>query len=84
MVHVGHRHGSNPMLQWLWCRLAATAPIRLLTWESPYAAGVALKYLKKRPIFSVSCTLCYFKVLFHVLIYERGSIPWKAMLLSDG
>ena len=24
---VGHRHGSDPALLWLWCRLAATAPM---------------------------------------------------------
>ena len=28
---------------WLWCRLAAAAPIRPLSWELPYAAGVAVK-----------------------------------------
>ena len=27
----------------LWCRLAATAPIRPLAWEPPYAPDVALK-----------------------------------------
>ena len=26
---------------WLWCRPAATALIRPLAWESPYAAGLA-------------------------------------------
>ena len=26
----GHRHGSDPTLLWLWCRLAAVAPIRHL------------------------------------------------------
>ena len=31
------------MLLWLWCRLAAVAPIWPLAWESPYAAGTALK-----------------------------------------
>ena len=25
---VGRRHGSDPALLWLWCRLVATAPIR--------------------------------------------------------
>ena len=30
-------------MPWLWCRPAATAPIRLLAWEIPCAAGVALK-----------------------------------------
>ena len=36
------------MLLWLWCRLAATAPIRLLTWESAYAMGAALKSKTKQ------------------------------------
>ena len=38
---VGRRHGSDPALLWLWRRLAATAPIRPLAWEPPYAAGAA-------------------------------------------
>ena len=29
---------------WLWCRLAATAPIRPLAWELRYATGAALKH----------------------------------------
>ena len=33
-------------LLWLWCRPAATAVIRPLVWEPPYAAGVALKRQK--------------------------------------
>ena len=40
---VGHRHGSDMALLWLWHRPAATAPIRSLAWEPPYAAGAALK-----------------------------------------
>ena len=40
---VGHRHGSDPMLLWLWYRLEAVAPIQHLAWEAPYASGVALK-----------------------------------------
>ena len=38
---VGCRLGSDPALLWLWRRLAATAPIRPLAWEPPYAAGAA-------------------------------------------
>ena len=34
---VGHRRGLDPMLLWLWCRLASTALIRSLAWEPPYA-----------------------------------------------
>ena len=33
----------DPVLLWLWCRSGATASIRPLAWELPYAAGVALK-----------------------------------------
>ena len=43
---VGRRRGSDPVLLLLWCRLVATAPIRPLTWESPYAVGTALKEKK--------------------------------------
>ena len=38
---VGCRRGSDPALLWLWRRLVATAPIRPLAWEPPYAAGAA-------------------------------------------
>ena len=44
---VGHRHGSDLVLLWLWCRLAATALIRPLAWEPPYATGAALEKAKK-------------------------------------
>ena len=40
------RRGSDPALLWLWHRLKATAPIRPLTWEPPYAMGVALEKAK--------------------------------------
>ena len=43
---VGHRHGSDPGLLWLWHRLAASAPIRPLAWETPYAMGVAQEMAK--------------------------------------
>ena len=38
---VGHRRSSDPALLWLWRRLVATAPIRPLAWEPPYAPGAA-------------------------------------------
>ena len=44
---VGHRCGSDPGLLCLWCRLAATAPIRPLVWEPPYAAEAAQEMAKK-------------------------------------
>ena len=45
---VGHRHGSDPTFLWLWCRPEATAPIRPLAWEPPYAAGAALEKAKRQ------------------------------------
>ena len=45
---VGCRCGLDLALLWLWLWLAATAPIRPLAWESPCAAGVALKRQKKK------------------------------------
>ena len=38
---VGRRRGLDPALLWRWHRLAATAPIRPLAWEPPYAVGAA-------------------------------------------
>ena len=45
---VGRRRGSDPALLWLWCRLAATAPIRPLAWEPLYAVGAALEKTEKK------------------------------------
>ena len=45
---VGCRLSSDPMLLWLWHRLAATTPIRHLAWEPPYAAGAALEIAKRQ------------------------------------
>ena len=45
---VGQRHSLDPVLLWLWCRVAAIAPIQPLAWEPPYAAGAALEKDKKK------------------------------------
>ena len=45
---VGCRRGLDPVLLWPWCKLAATAPIRPLPWEPPYATDVALEKTKKQ------------------------------------
>jgi len=45
---VGRRRGLDPALLWLWCRPAATAPVRPLAWEPPYAAGAALEKAKRQ------------------------------------
>ena len=45
---VGRRRGLDPMLLWLWRRLAATAPIGPLAWEPPYTMGVAQEMAKRQ------------------------------------
>ena len=45
---VGRRGSSDPTLLGLWCRLAAVAPIQLLSWELPYAVGATLFKKKKK------------------------------------
>ena len=45
---VGCGCGSDPALLWLWCRLAAVAPVGPLTWESPYAEGAAQEKAKRQ------------------------------------
>ena len=40
---VGHRHGLDPKLLWLWRRPVTAAPTRPLPWESPDAMSVALQ-----------------------------------------
>ena len=44
---VGCRWGPDPVLLWLWHRLAAVA---LIAWERPYAMSVPLKSKKKKKI----------------------------------
>ena len=48
---------KDPVLLWLWCRLAAAALILPLAWELPYAAGAALKRKKKKRKYSTRSSL---------------------------
>ena len=45
---VGCRRGSDLALLWLWRRTVATALIRPLAWEPPYAVVAALEKAKKK------------------------------------
>ena len=45
---VGCRGGLDPELLQLWFRPVATAPIRPLSWEPPYAVGAALEKTKRQ------------------------------------
>ena len=61
---VGHRHSSDPVLLWVWCRSAATAPIGPLAWELPYAAGAAVKRQKTTMTKKVKY-LCWLQICFY-------------------
>ena len=39
---------KDPALLWLWCRLAAPAPVGPLVWKPPYATGEALEKVKNK------------------------------------
>ena len=47
---VGHRHGSNLALLWLWCMSAPVVLIGPLAWETSYATGSALKKKKGKKV----------------------------------
>ena len=50
---VGHRCGLDLTLLWLSCRPAATAPIKPLALELPYATGATLKKKNKSTFISL-------------------------------
>ena len=62
---IGCRHGWDPALLWLWSRLAATAPIRSLAWELPYAVGVGLEKWEKKRINLISSGKTLKIVFYH-------------------
>ena len=62
---VGRTCGSDLEWLWLWCRLAAAAPIWLLAWEVPYAIGVALK---KKKVFPYFYSLCKQRLLYKFIL----------------
>ena len=61
---------KDPMLLWLWCRLAATAPVRPLAWELPHVAGVALKRQEKKKYPGLKSV-----VFLTVILSSENSIP---------
>ena len=72
---IGHRCGWDPALLWLWRRLAATAPIRPLAWESPYAMGVALKRQKDKKRKKEKCSYYGFYLTSKFKRKSKAIIP---------
>ena len=52
---VGPSLSLDLSLLWLWCRLAAVAPIQHLAWEPPFSTGEALKSKQKKGFLDGVC-----------------------------
>ena len=74
------RSRSDPTLLWLWCRLAAAAPIRPLAWELPYTTNVAQK--QNRTDFGVPNVAQWVKNLSSIH-EDVGLIPSLAQWVKD-
>ena len=70
-----------PALLWLWHRLAATALIRPLAWEPPYAAGVALEKTKNKA--NIVIYRPWFRALFPAADPQTGSWPFIDSTMSS-
>ena len=74
---VGGRHGSDPVLLWLWGRPAAVVLTRPLSWEPPYATCSPKKSKKKKKIINVVEILALY--LWYVL-QESSSLSFLFMV----
>ena len=66
---------------WLWRRLAATAPIRPLAWDPPYATGAALeKAKKKREILIIKDKQGLYSESYKILLRKTKALyEWRAI-----
>ena len=73
---VGRRRGLDLPLLWLWCSPAATALIRSLAWEPPYAAGTALKRQKQttKKIFLIYLVLKFLVPKYFVSLLSKQRV----------
>ena len=73
------------VLLWLWCRPAATVPIRSLAWEPTYASSMALKSKSKKKL-QIHIFTCSVKRLRfwrpHPFFFLTA--PWHAEFLGQG
>ena len=84
---IGYRCVLDPALLWLLCRPVAAAPIRLLAWEPPYAAGAALKSKSKKKkkkkrtlVEQIKYKLCVIKTIISVLNFKKNKLVWNRYL----
>ena len=72
---VGCRYGSDPTLLWLWGRPVATALIKPLAWEFPYAVGAALEKAKRQKKKVVIGLLNIFELVKPLKFFSFFSAP---------
>ena len=85
---------KDSALLWLWCRLAATAPIRLPAWEPPYAVGEDLKSQNKQTnkqqqqkpvgVWNYRCKLYIECINNNVLLYSTGNFIQHLVINYNG
>ena len=77
---VSCRRGLDPAWLWLWCRLVATALIRPLAWEPPYALGAAVKRPNNnnnneyKLDIDYKCMLYYFPIISYFPLFLRDKL----------
>ena len=79
---VGCRHGLDPILLWLRCRLAVVALIRPLVWEPPCATHEALKRKRQRKNIALFSAAPSF--LHKWLLSEADGNSAKVRIASEG
>ena len=72
---VGHRHGLDPTLLWLWCRLAAAAPIQHPSLGTSICCGCSPKKTKKKKKKKKEKA---FKLFLNVN-FEKVKPPWSRL-----
>ena len=71
---IGRRRSSDLMLLSLWCRPAAVAPVELLAWDPPYAAGVALKSKKKEKKILLNIHVCMYACMSMLFLKKEDGV----------
>ena len=82
--HVGHKHGLDLALLWLWHRLLAIALIRPLAWEPSYAVGMAQKRKKEKKKKEFSTTWMELETLILYEISQKEKEKYHMISLISG
>ena len=82
---VGHRCGSDLVLLWLWCKLAASALIRPLAWGTSicHRCGPKNKQTNKQKTYNFICQLNLIKAEKNFFSLKVGSVSHCMAIESD-